>query len=61
MASYWFKPESVSFDLGGRTMTIESGRLAPRAPTVFPLEQAGQVLTDLSERRLAGKAVLLPR
>ena len=39
---------------------IASGRLAPRAPAAFPLEQAGQVLTDLRERRLAGKAVLIP-
>ena len=40
---------------------IENGGLAPRAPAVFPLERAGAVLTDLAERRLAGKAVLLPR
>lgn len=46
--------------LADLTGMIESGRLAPRAPAAFPLEQAGQVLTDLSERRLAGKAVLLP-
>jgi NADPH2:quinone reductase len=43
------------------TQMIESGRLRPRAPSAFPLEQAGEVLTELSERRLAGKAVLLPR
>jgi NADPH2:quinone reductase len=47
--------------LGDLTEMIESGRLNPRAPSVFPLEQAGRVLTDLSERRLTGKAVLLPR
>jgi len=40
---------------------IEAGDLAPTSPARFPLEQAGRVLTDLSERRLAGKAVLLPR
>ena len=39
---------------------IDRGELAPRAPAAFPLEQAGQVLTDLTERRLAGKAVLIP-
>ena len=39
---------------------IDSGGLTPRAPAAFPLEQAGQVLTDLTERRLAGKAVLIP-
>lgn len=39
---------------------IASGRLAPRAPASFAMEQAGQVLTDLRERRLAGKAVLIP-
>jgi polyribonucleotide nucleotidyltransferase len=31
MASYWFQPESVSFELGGRTLTIETGRLAKQA------------------------------
>ncbi len=39
---------------------IDNGELAPRAPAAFPLEQAGQVLTDLTERRLVGKAVLIP-
>ena len=39
---------------------VASGRLAPRTPAAFPLQQAGQVLTDLSERRLVGKAVLIP-
>jgi NADPH2:quinone reductase len=39
---------------------IESGRISPRAPACFPLEQAGRVLADLAERRLAGKAALLP-
>lgn len=42
------------------TDMIQGGRLTPRAPATFPLEQAGQVLTDLTERRLAGKAVLIP-
>ena len=39
---------------------IDGGTLSPAAPASFPLEHAGQVLTDLTERRLAGKAVLLP-
>jgi polyribonucleotide nucleotidyltransferase len=28
---YWFEPQSVSFEVGGRTMTIESGRIAKQA------------------------------
>jgi hypothetical protein len=40
---------------------IAAGRVSPPPPSCFPLEQASQVLTDLTERRLAGKAVLLPR
>jgi polyribonucleotide nucleotidyltransferase len=31
MASYWFQPETVSLELGGRTLTIETGRLAKQA------------------------------
>jgi polyribonucleotide nucleotidyltransferase len=31
MASYWFQPETVAFDLGGREMKIETGRLAKQA------------------------------
>ena len=31
MANYWFKPETVTLELGGRTLTIETGRLAKQA------------------------------
>ena len=31
MASYWFETVSVSLVVGGRTMTIETGRLAKQA------------------------------
>jgi polyribonucleotide nucleotidyltransferase len=31
MASYWFEPHSVTFDVGGRPMTIETGRMAKQA------------------------------
>jgi polyribonucleotide nucleotidyltransferase len=41
MASYWFQPESVSLDVGDRTMTIETGRLAKQA--------AGAVLVSYGE------------
>lgn len=47
--------------LADLTGMIAAGRIHPPAPTAFPLEQAGRVLTDLGERRLIGKAVLLPR
>jgi NADPH2:quinone reductase len=43
------------------TALIESGRLRPAKPAAFPLAAAGEVLTALTERRLVGKAVLLPR
>ena len=29
--SYWFEPTTVSFDVGGRTMHLESGRVAKQA------------------------------
>lgn len=50
--------EALLADLTGM---IEDGRLRPTAPSVHPLDEAGAVLTDLIERRLAGKAALLPR
>jgi polyribonucleotide nucleotidyltransferase len=31
MTSYWFQPHSVTFDVGGRPMTIETGRMAKQA------------------------------
>ena len=31
MASYWFQPTSVSFEVGGRTVTLETGRMAKQA------------------------------
>ena len=39
---------------------VAAGTLHPIAPSTFPLESAGQVLRDLLERKLQGKAVLLP-
>lgn len=39
---------------------VSDGRLSPTPPHEYPLEQAGQVLADLHERRLVGKAVLVP-
>jgi NADPH2:quinone reductase len=39
---------------------VSAGLLSPAEPTEYPLEQAGQVLADLHERRLVGKAVLVP-
>jgi polyribonucleotide nucleotidyltransferase len=41
MASYWFQPESVSFEVGGRTVTLETGRMAKQA--------AGAVLVTCGE------------
>ncbi|HXV36180.1 MAG TPA: polyribonucleotide nucleotidyltransferase [Myxococcota bacterium] len=31
MANYWFQSQTVSLELGGRTLTLESGRLAKQA------------------------------
>ena len=41
MASYWFQPETVSLEFGGRTLTLETGRLAKQA--------AGAVLVTYGE------------
>ncbi len=37
-----------------------AGKLHPVEPVAHPLEDAGAVLRDMSERRIAGKAVLVP-
>jgi NADPH2:quinone reductase len=42
------------FVLAGR------GALRPVEPQAFPLADAGRVLTDLAERRVVGKVVLVP-
>ncbi|MEO1983483.1 MAG: polyribonucleotide nucleotidyltransferase [Fuerstiella sp.] len=31
MANYWFEPKTVSLEVGGRTMTLETGRIAKQA------------------------------
>lgn len=31
MANYWFQPHSVTLDVGGRPMTLETGRMAKQA------------------------------
>jgi NADPH2:quinone reductase len=39
---------------------ITEGRLRPVEPTTYPLADAGRALTDLAERRVAGKVALVP-
>jgi NADPH2:quinone reductase len=39
---------------------IEARRLSPVEPTAFPLDHVAGALTDLAERRVAGKVVLVP-
>ena len=31
MANYWFEPTTLSLEVGGRTMTLETGRIAKQA------------------------------
>ena len=46
--------EAELFALAGR------GALHPVEPAAIPLAEAGRVLTDVSQRRIAGKVVLVP-
>jgi NADPH:quinone reductase len=39
---------------------VESGRLDPPEPTIYPLDKAADALADLEGRRVAGKLVLVP-
>jgi NADPH2:quinone reductase len=51
---------------GSRTLLGElmdlarSGALSPVEPTPYPLEDVARALTDLHERRVAGKVILVP-
>lgn len=46
--------------LGELLELAAGGRLHPAEPAARPLEEAGAVLTDLLERRITGKVVLVP-
>ena len=39
---------------------ITKGSLNPVEPVAYPLAEAARALTDLEERRIAGKAILVP-
>jgi NADPH2:quinone reductase len=39
---------------------VEAGRLHPAEPATYPLEEAARALTDQVERRVTGKAALVP-
>ena len=39
---------------------ITAGRLNPVEPVAYPLAEAARALTDLEERQVAGKAILVP-
>jgi NADPH2:quinone reductase len=39
---------------------VAAGRLHPAEPVTYPLTEAARALTDLMERRVTGKAVLVP-
>jgi NADPH2:quinone reductase len=46
--------------LGQLMEMVGSGALHPPEPTAYPLDEAAKALDDLLERRLVGKAVLVP-
>ena len=51
---------TVGSVVGHGQPAVADGRLHPPTPTVRPLAEAGAVLRDLLDRRLRGKAVLVP-
>jgi polyribonucleotide nucleotidyltransferase len=44
MPSYWFEPQTVSFELGGQRMTIETGRMAKQAAGAAVVSYADTVV-----------------
>jgi NADPH2:quinone reductase len=53
-------PEGNRQLLADLTAMIEAGKVKPAMPTTYPLARAGEALTALVERRMAGKVALLP-
>lgn len=53
-------PEGQAELLEDLFQMIDDGDLDPPTPSTRPLDEAGAVLRDLLERRLTGKAVLVP-
>ena len=53
-------PDGNARLLGDVLERVADGRLHPVAPRTYPLEQAGTALRDLLDRRVIGKAVLVP-
>jgi NADPH2:quinone reductase len=53
-------PEGNHQVLGHLADLIGRGQLHPTVPTEFPLPDAGRVMSDLIDRSLMGKAVLVP-
>lgn len=39
---------------------VSEGRLHPTEPTIYPLEEAGQAMRDLLDRKVSGKVALIP-
>lgn len=54
------QPEAHGELLADLLAVVAAGRLHPVEPTAYPLDQAAQALTDLAERRVSGKVVLVP-
>ena len=41
---YWFQPETISFEIGGREMSIETGRIAKQAAGAALITYGGTVV-----------------
>jgi NADPH:quinone reductase len=53
-------PAENSALVGEALDLVAAGRLHPAEPGTYPLAKAGRALTDLLERRVTGKVVLVP-
>jgi len=53
-------PEENRQLVGEALDLVAAGRLHPAEPGTYPLAEAGRALTDLLERRITGKVVLVP-
>jgi NADPH2:quinone reductase len=55
------RPDEEGRDRAELAELIRSGRVTPHVSAVYPLEQAGQALADLAQRRAVGKVLVTPR
>ena len=60
-AAGWVAIPEANAEMVGQVLAmIAAGELSPVEPVSYPFEQAAQALADQQQRKVVGKAVLVP-